>query len=605
MYLRAISYFRPDWRLISVLLALIALSTGLGLLQAWPMAILIDAVLSPTPKTDFIHRLFLTPLPTSRLGQVIGITLIGMGMKIVQDALTGIRTLLNNKINYNGLLRVRCELYQKLQHLNLAYHKSQPQGDAIFRLSIDAWGPKDILNVLITTVVAAVTLIWMTGIMLSRSVPLTIFALSVAPLLAITNVHFGRTIRERTLDSKARDTEFTTAAQRSMACVWLVQAFGRQVREFTHFRGTVRECTRAWMRQSYQEEAYWFIIRTIFSLGGAIIFGYGGYLVWRDQFAHPVSNGVTCGDLMVFMGYLGMLWDPLCKLTGFAANIQGGLASAQRLFEVLDRDLGIADAPDAIDLPPRPRTLSMDGVGFSYNQGKPVLSAVSVKIEPGKMVAFIGASGAGKSTLLSLLPRFYDPLEGSIRLDGHDLRGVKLADVRKHIAIVPQDSLLLPASVRENITYGSPGATDLQIRRAAELAGAAAFIEAMPDGYDTEIAEGGQNLSGGQRQRLAIARALLTEAPVIVLDEPTSSLDPHHEQLISETLLKLKGPRTIVLVTHRMESVACCDELFVMHSGHIAERGSPASLLARGGLYAQMLRRATTTTTDDVPALAA
>jgi len=229
---------------------------------------------------------------------------------------------------------------------------------------------------------------------------------------------------------------------------------------------------------------------------------------------------------------------------------------------------------------------------------------VSVKIEPGKMVAFIGASGAGKSTLLSLLPRFYDPIDGALRLDGHDLRQVKLADVRRHIAIVPQDSLLLPASVRENIAYGSSGATDEQIHRAAELAGAAAFIEAMPDGYETEIAEGAQNLSGGQRQRLAIARALLTEAPIIILDEPTSALDPHHEQLISETLRCLKGQRTIVLVTHRMESVTACDELFVMQSGNIAERGTPAALLARGGLYAQMLRRARTSS-EDPPALAA
>ena len=206
------------------------------------------------------------------------------------------------------------------------------------------------------------------------------------------------------------------------------------------------------------------------------------------------------------------------------------------------------------------------------------------------MVAFVGESGVGKTTLLSLVPRFYDPWQGAITLDGHDLRQVKVGDVRRHVALVLQENVVLPTSVRENIAYGRPGATDAEIRRAAELAGAAGFIDKLEHGYAEQISEAGSNLSGGQRQRISIARALLTEAPVIVMDEPTSALDPQHEQLITETLKGIKGLRTLVLVSHRLSTVADCDRIFVMDGGHIVEEGTHDALVARRGLYYKMAK---------------
>jgi len=290
------------------------------------------------------------------------------------------------------------------------------------------------------------------------------------------------------------------------------------------------------------------------------------------------------------MDYIRKLWDPLKWLTEFVAKVRVFEAAARRVFRVLDTQPSVTDVPGAKHLPLRPRTLRLDEVGFGYQDVQEVLRSVSVEIGPGQMVAFVGPSGTGKSTLLNLMLRFYDPTQGTLRLDGVDYRAVRTADLRRHMALVGQDSIMLPASVAENIAYGRAEAQRDEIARAAKMAGAASFIEELPAGYDSILAEGGQNLSGGQRQRIAIARALLTEAPFLILDEPTSALDPEHERRLVETLEGLRGERTIVLVTHRLESVLRCDQIYVMAAGTIVEHGTHEQLLARHGTYACMFR---------------
>jgi ABC-type multidrug transport system fused ATPase/permease subunit len=271
-------------------------------------------------------------------------------------------------------------------------------------------------------------------------------------------------------------------------------------------------------------------------------------------------------------------------------NLQNGLAGARRVFEVLDRDVGVADHRKAISLAVQPRTLTLENIGFEYRSGEPVLQGISAVIKPGQSVAFVGSSGVGKSTLLNLLPRFYDPTGGIIKLDDWDLRLVKLKDIRRHIALTLQDSVILPTTVAENIAYGYPAASEEQIEEAARLAGANLFIEALPQGYRTQLIDAGQNLSGGQRQRIALARSLLTGAPILVLDEPTSALDSHHEQVIQESLRSLKGRRTIVLVSHRIVTVMDCDLIYVLDGGKIVEQGTHSELIRLGGIYASMAK---------------
>jgi subfamily B ATP-binding cassette protein MsbA len=583
IFLRSLSYFRDDLPRVVLQLALIVLQTVIGLLQPFPLAILIDAVVMHAPATHWVYRLFFKLVPShNQLVQIIALAVATLVLRMMQEVLSMYQTLLKIRIGYSGLMRVRCDLFRKLQVLSQSYHKSQPQGDAIYRVSYDTFGFQTMLAVASGVLLNVLTLVAMAWIMLSMNWKLTLLALSIAPLLFWTIKHFGKVLEEKSTKAHEVDTDLTTALQRSVASIGLVQAFGREAEEYARFNNTVRNSVDTWLKLHWHEVVYWLCIGTVFALGGALVFGYGGFLIYKGV--------LSVGALNVFRDYIARLYEPLSALSGTGATVAGGMAGVKRVFEVLDLDPVIKDSPDAMKLPKQPRVLELDQVGFEYLTGTPVVEGISATIRPGEMVAFVGESGVGKTTLLNLLPRFYDPTSGAIKLDGHDLRKIKVRDLRQHIAVVVQENIILPTSVAENIAYGRPDATDEQIRRAAELAGAAAFIEKLPEKYETQISESGQNLSGGQRQRLAIARALLTEAPIMVLDEPTSALDPQHEQLITETLAGLKRHRTIILVSHRLSTVADCDQIFVMDGGHIVERGTHAQLVALRGVYFKMAK---------------
>jgi subfamily B ATP-binding cassette protein MsbA len=584
LYLRAISYFREDAGKIIASILLVGLSVLFGVLWPMPMAILIDVVLGDATARYLPYELFQQFAPSGKVQQIILLASLMFAIRMAAELLRTAQTMLNIRIGYNGMMRVRCDLFRKLQQLSLAYHKSQPQGDAIYRLSYDSLGFQSVLNVLIGILVNLATLGFMAWVMFGMNWKLTLVSLSVVPFLVLTIRYYARLLKDRYTQSYEVDSQITTAIQRSVAAIGLVQAFGREKDEFENFMATQGNSIRVKMRLHWDEVMYWFILGTIFAVASCAILAYGGYL----SYSSPQTFKV--GMLSMFLIYLEKLYDPLNKLSGSGASLAGSVAQVQRVFEVLDRDPVIKDAPDAIHLPRKPRVLAFEDVEFHYRPGEPVLRGISFRISPGQMVGFVGSSGVGKTTLLSLLPRFYDPTGGAMKLDDIDARRIRIADLRKHIALVLQDNVILPTTVAENIAYGRPDATDAQIRRAAELAGAASFIEKLPQKYETQISESGSNLSGGQKQRISIARALLTEAPIIVMDEPTSALDPQHEQMITETLRSLKRQRTIILVSHRLSTVADCDQIFVMDEGRIVEQGTHDELIARRGLYYRMAR---------------
>jgi ATP-binding cassette, subfamily B, bacterial len=580
---RAIRYFRDDLRLILFLLSLTACSTALGLLQAWPLAVLVDSALGTPSSENWMHRLFLTPLPEDPVRRIIGLGIMALLLRFAHELIAMARRLLTPRIHYNGLLRVRGDLYRKLQGMHLDYHRSRPMSDSLFRLTTDTLGFQAVLTVMINLLVAGITLLVIVGLLMGRNGALTLIALSIAPPLMWVNVIFGRRLSDKTRKSRESDSAFTTSVQRSISAIVLTQAFGREEDEYHRFGTSARRCVRAWFGIHRQEVAYGLSVGVILAVGASLILTYGGVLLHRRQ--------LTPGELMIFMTYLGMIYDPLCQITGFRFNLETGLAGARRVFEVLDRDPLVTDAADAISLPLQPRSLILETVGFEYSSDRKILQRIDVNIEPGQSVAFVGSSGAGKSTLLNLLLRFHDPTAGTVKLDQHDLRQIKLKDVRRHIALVLQDSVILPTTIAENIAYGCPTATLEQVREAARLAGASNFIEALPDQFQTALLDSGMNLSGGQRQRIALARALLTKAPILVLDEPTSALDSEHEQVVIDTLSSLKAKHTVVLVSHHIAAVMSCDRIYVLDQGMIVEHGNDQELLRRGGIYAAMAKQ--------------
>ncbi len=350
-YLRSISYFKEDSGKIILSLAAITLMTVCGLLQPYPFAILIDRFNGLHP-TAGVSGFFLRLAPSGMVGQIIALAVIVLVLRLMQELLSMGQTLLNIKIGYAGLMRVRCDLFKKLQELSLAYHKSQPQGDAIYRLSWDTSGFQTILNVLVQTIiVSSITLVIMVAIMLDINWRLTLVSLSVAPLLYWTTRIYSRILTTKAIEAKEVESQLTTAIQRSVATIGLVQAFGREGDEYDHFSATSQNSVSAYLRLHWQEVFFWLFVGTIFGFGGAAIFGYGGYLAWRDTFVlHLGEKGMTIGKLTIFLAYLSQLYGPLKNLSGSGAQLAGGVAGAQRVFEVLDRDPVIKDAPDAIHL---------------------------------------------------------------------------------------------------------------------------------------------------------------------------------------------------------------------------------------------------------------
>lgn len=610
MYLRSLAYFRPELPRIITSFLMVVAGTFLGLVPPLIQALLIDLFTPEAPKDTWVHALYSYIKPASTLHAILLLTALMLTLKMLKEVLQMYQTLLNIKIGYHGLMHVRVDLFNKLQQLSIGYHRSQPQGDAIYRLSWDTFGFQTLYNVIFGSAAHLLTLGLMLGMMFSFSWKLTVVSLAVIPFLLWAIKSYGAIMQDYSTQAKEADSKLTTAIQRSVAAISLVQAFNRQADEQLRFTSTVQSSISAWMNLHKREVFYWLILGTIFTISSTTLFGYGGYLVYKGE--------LSVGLLTTFLAYIAGIYDPLNKLSASGSTFQSALAGAKRVFETIDQPTPISDTPNSRPLPPAPRTLELKNVSFTYapqtsdESGKHqhpstksqtnsppdsppsplVLNNISCTILPGQMVAFVGSSGVGKTTLLSLLPRFYDPTSGAITLDGTDIRQIKLADLRKHIALVLQENLVLPTSIAENIAYGRPGgdATVKEITHAAELAGALPFIQKLPNGFNTEVAEGGGNLSGGQRQRLGIARALLTNAPILVLDEPTSALDPHTEQLITQTLDSLKGKRTLILVSHRLSTVLHCDQIFVMDAGQIAEQGTHEELVAKRGLYYSMAK---------------
>jgi ATP-binding cassette subfamily B protein/subfamily B ATP-binding cassette protein MsbA len=484
-------------------------------------------------------------------------------------------------------LKLRTDLYSALQALPLKFHDSRRSADSSFRVAYDSQSIQTIYNKGFATVLSSIVMLAATFIVMVRiNWPLTLASLAILPPVVWAIRFYAVKVRRQSTDIHERESDLLTIAQEGLSQIRMVHAFGRESFEVDQFRRRASKSLEANMRLNMTSVASALVVGTLMAAGTALM-----YYIGSLQVMNPAAN-FTLGDLLVFSAYLLMLYQPLEQLTYTAWALEGAAAGAQRCFEVLDSQDDVPEAHDAEDFGPAKGRIEFRGVAFGYSEERRVLEDIDFTIEPGQTVAFVGGTGTGKSTLLSLVPRFYDPSAGVVSLDGRDLRRLKKKSLRSQIGMVLQDTLLFSTTIRENIAYGKPGATEAEIVEAARKAQALDFISKMPQGFDSPVGERGGHLSVGQRQRIGIARAFLKNAPILLLDEPTSALDPSTESAIMGTIFELMRGRTTLIVTHRLTTVHGLGRIVVLKDGRIAEDGTGPELVAKNGVYAALYRDA-------------
>ncbi len=570
IYRRVLAYYRPFSVQTTLGLILSLAAIGLSLLKPWPFKIIVDDVLQRNPQARFGNSPSLSPLLCLAL--------------VVIQLLWGLLNLASNylfvKIGLQALLKLRTDLYAYLQSLSLKYHDARRSSDSSFRVAYDSQSIQTIYNKGFTNIFgSAITLIGTFCVMLRIDWQLTLLSLGIVPAIVAAIYFFAHRIRRDSTTIQEQESALLAQAQEGLSSVRMVHAFGREEWEVRQFHLQAQQSLHANLRLTLTNVNSALVISTLMVLGTAAMY-YLGTL-------HVLAGTLTLGSLLVFSAYLLMLYQPLESLTYTAWAMEGATAGARRCFEVLDRADDVVDAPDAQAITGTAGALGFQNASFSYGS-QPVLHDINLSISPNQIVAVVGGTGAGKSTLLSLVPRFYDPNSGAVTLDGHDLRTITKKSLRSQIAIVLQDTLLFSTTIRENIAYGRPDATDDEIREAARRAQADEFISRLPAGYDSPVGERGGHLSVGQRQRLGIARAFLKDAPILLLDEPTSALDPTTEAAIMETIKDLMRGRTTLIVTHRLATIHRVDRIVVLEHGRMVEQGTGAELVAKGGVYAKL-----------------
>ena len=570
IYRRVLRYYCPFlWQTIFGL-CLSLLGVGLNLLKPWPFKIIVDDFLRAGSAIRPDWRMWVLLLCSALIG-----------IQFLWGIINWITNYLFVKIGLQALLKLRTDLYSYLQSLSLKYHDARRSSDSSFRVAYDSQSIQTIYNKGFTNIFGSViTLIGTFIIMLRLDWQLTLVSLGIVPLVVGAIYLFAHRIRRESTSIQEHESAVLAQAQEGLSSIRMVHAFGREEFEVRQFQQQARQSLQANLRLTLTNVNSALVISTLMVVGTAVMY-YIGTL-------HVLAGTLTLGSLLVFSAYLLMLYQPLESLTYTAWAMEGATAGAKRCFEILDRQDDVVDSQGAVAISSAQGAIGFQAVSFGYAADRYVLREIDLRIEPNQIVGLAGGTGAGKSTLLSLVPRFYDPTTGSITLDGRDIRQITKKTLRAQIAIVLQDTLLFSTTVRENIAYGRPDATEEEIIEAARRAQADEFIREMPQEYNSLVGERGGHLSVGQRQRIGIARAFLKNAPILLLDEPTSALDPATESAIMETIKKLMRGRTTLIATHRLATIHNLDQIIVLDHGRIIEQGPGPELIARGGVYAKL-----------------
>jgi subfamily B ATP-binding cassette protein MsbA len=487
---------------------------------------------------------------------------------------------------------LRRTLYQHIHHLSLAEHDEKRTGDLISRVTSDIEAVQDfITSAMLGMLVNALTLAGMVAVMFYYNWRFALIALSIAPALFLVVWIFTKRIKKASRAMRQKEGELANIVQEVFTSIRVVKAFAREDYEQDRFEKQSLENVDTALQARSIKAKLSPLVEVLAAVGTCLVLGYGARLALAGQ--------LSVGDLIIFLAYLNKMYKPMRDLSKMGDTVSKATVSYERIQDILNTTSRVRDSPRARRAKPFKGKIEFEGVSFSYSPDRPILKDLNFQIEPGQVAAFVGPSGAGKSTIISLIPRFYDPTGGQVKIDGSDVRQYTLQSLREQMSFVLQDTVLFHVPIWQNIAYGKPEAQRAEIIRAAELANAHEFIEKMPEGYDTMVGERGVSLSGGQRQRIAIARAVIRNTPILLLDEPTSGLDAESELAVFEALDRLMKDKTCIVIAHHLATIQKASVIFVVKDFQLAEHGTHSELLAAGGLYSELYRIQAAPPSDD------
>jgi ATP-binding cassette, subfamily B, bacterial len=575
------SLLRPHLKLL-VIGFLAVLGEGVAnLLEPWPLKVVLDNVLKSKPMQGWLNNWILWTFGNDQLGvlkfaalAVLVIAIVGAGCSYVEKYVT---TSVGQWVTHD----LRRTLYSHIQRLSLSYHDHKQTGDLISRVTGDIDAIQSfIVSGLLDAMINSITLLGMLGVMLYLNWRFTLIALSVAPFLFLVVFSYTRRIKKASREVRKKEGEIVSVMQEVLSSIHVVKAFAREDYEQKRLEEESLEGVEIGLRARSLKAKLAPLVEVIVAVGTCLVLWFGASMV--------LSGALSAGSLVLFIWYLGKMYKPMQQLSKMTDAYSKAVVGYERIREIFDTDNEVKDLPGARRAPQFKGGIEFDRVSFGYEPATLVLKDVNFQIEPGQVAAVVGPTGAGKSTIISLIPRFYDPTSGVVKIDGQDVRRFKQKSLRQQISFVLQETLLFHGPIWNNIAYGKPEATRAEILRAAEMANAHEFIEKLPDGYNTILGERGVTLSGGQRQRIAIARAVIRNTPILILDEPSSGLDAASEKLVFEALDRLMEGKTSIVIAHRLATIRRANCIFVLDGGAIVERGTHEELMRSGGLYSQL-----------------
>ena len=577
--IRALLYLRPYWRLASASAVLTVLLAFTGLLAPWPLKLIVDNVLDSKPAPAILGSVpawIWEQKATLLIYVVIGSLIVAL----IHNAITVLQSYITTTFEQKMILDFRSDMFRHAQRLSLAFHDQRRAGMMIYAINFQAHSTAGVVMAVQPIVQNTLALVGMFWVSYKINATLALVSLTIVPFLYWSVGYYAKRIQPRLMNVLGMEGESLSIIHEALSMLKVIVAFGREDHEYRRFRNQGETAVKARIKLTFQQTLFSLGVNMITAVGTALVLGLGAY--------QAMMGKITKGDLLVIIAYIAAIYTPLEAISTTIGSLQDQIVSLRIAFGLLDTVPEIQDAPGAIALEKARGRVVFENVGFSYQGRVDTLKNISFEVGPGEVVAICGPTGAGKTTLISLLPRFYDPNSGRILLDGIETRELRIKSLRDQISIVLQDPLLFSDTIANNIRYGRLSATMDEIVAAAQAANAHDFITKLPQGYDTLLGERGAQISGGERQRIAVARAFLKDAPILILDEPTSAIDSRTEAVILDALDRLMAGRTTFMIAHRLSTIRNASQILVMHHGEICERGTHDELIQRGGLYKQL-----------------